>query len=75
MPSGSLACRETKICRSSDRLSNPRSNIQCTVPERAIPLLMMSGPFASTGRICAAATSARPLPFINLSPLMAQRSE
>src|SRR5262245_13555378 len=50
MPSGSLACRETKICRSSDRLSNPRSNIQCTVPESAIPLLMMSGPFASTGR-------------------------
>jgi hypothetical protein len=43
IPWGSLVCRETKICKSSDRLSNPRSNIQCTVPESAIPLLTMSG--------------------------------
>lgn len=28
-----------------------RSNIQCTVPDGASPLVTMSGPFASTDRI------------------------
>jgi hypothetical protein len=71
---GSFVCRETNISKSSAKLISPRSNIQCAVPERAIPLLMISGPLASTGRICAAATSARPLPLMNFRPVMAQRS-
>lgn len=46
----------------------------CAVPESAMPLLTMSGPFASTGRICAASTSARPPPFMSFKPVTAQRS-
>jgi hypothetical protein len=74
MLSGSFVCREINISRSSAKLIRPRSNIQCAVPERAIPLLTISGPFFSTGRMCAAATSARPLPLISLIPVTAQRS-
>ena len=70
----SFTWRETRISRSSARPTRPRSNIQCAVPESAIPLVTMSGPLASTGRICAAATSARPLPLINFKPVTAQRS-
>ena len=33
----SLTCRETSMLRSSENPISPRSNIQCAVPERAIP--------------------------------------
>jgi len=72
--SGSFVWREISISRSSAKLIRPRSNIQCAVPERAIPLLTISGPLASTGRICAAATSARPFPLMSFRPVIAQRS-
>lgn len=49
--SGSLACRETRMLRSSDKLIRPWSNIQCAVPNNARPLLTMPGLFASTGRM------------------------
>jgi len=73
MLSGSLACREIRISSSSERLINPRSNIQCAVPERAMPLVRISGPFASTGLMWAASTSARPPPFMSFKPVIAQR--
>ncbi len=73
-PSGSFVCREINISKLSVKLMRPRSNIQCAVPERAIPLLTISGPFASTGLIWAAATSARPMPLMSFSPVMAHRS-
>jgi hypothetical protein len=34
----------------------------------------VSGPFAPTGRICAASTSARPPPLISFNPVIAQRA-
>ena len=71
---GSFVCREINISKSSAKLISPRSNIQCAVPESAIPLLIISGPLASTERMCAAATSARPRPLMNFRPVMAQRS-
>jgi len=58
-PSASLTCRDTRMSRSSERPISPRSNIQWTVPDSASPFPIVSGPFASTGRICAASTSAR----------------
>jgi len=51
MLSASFACRETMIRMSSSSPIRPRSNIQCAVPESAKPLLTISGPFASTGRM------------------------
>lgn len=71
--SGSLDWRETMIVISSSNPTSPRSNIQRTVRESAIPLPATSGPPWSAGRIRVAVTSARPPPLINRSPLMAQR--
>lgn len=45
---GSFAWRDTRISRSSERLISPGSNIQCTVPDSASPLVKISGSFAST---------------------------
>lgn len=45
-----IRLRDIRISRSSERPIRPRSNIQCAVPERAIPLERISGPLASTVR-------------------------
>jgi len=58
----SFTCRETMMPRSSSNPISPRSNIQCAVPDRAMPFWMLSGPPCSTGLICAASASARPPP-------------
>ena len=50
MLSGSFVCRQPNISRLSARLIRPRSNIQCAVPERAIPLLTISAHFPTAPR-------------------------
>lgn len=58
MLSASLAYRETKISKSSERLISPRSNIQWAAPDNAMLLVRISGLFASVGLMWAASTSA-----------------
>lgn len=61
------------ISRSSLKPINPRSNIQCPVPDSARPLRTLSEPPCSTEQICAACASSRPPPFTSFQLVTAQR--